>query len=111
MSPTHIYEFRQTHNFAVAGDVDWVKFQAVAGRRYAIDVMNLGATCLIQMSLYKPDGTTLIIATGSDPSPKPGSKIAWSCSQSGIYYVSVRHKDPAASGHDTNYDIQITQTP
>jgi hypothetical protein len=99
----HPYQFRQTHNFALAGDVDWVKFQAVAGRKYRIETTNLGTACRTNVNLYGSDGTSLLVTSSNTMSPKPGSQIVWTCTQSGTFYVSVRHQDPLAQGPATNY--------
>jgi len=50
----------QVHNMDTAGDQDWVSFTATAGQTYVIATANLGLNADTVLTLYGPDGTTLL---------------------------------------------------
>ncbi len=98
---------KQTHNFHVALDKDYVKFDAVAGESYVIETSDLGDESDTYMYLYNTDGTTLITYNDDGGDEYLASKIVWTCSVSGTYYVGVEHYSYSAYGPDTNYNISI----
>jgi Zn-dependent metalloprotease len=100
----------QTHNFHDAGDNDWVKFSATAGTSYDIETSNLGSRSDTYMYLYGTDGTTLI-DSDDDGGSGLASRIEWTASSSGTYYVRVRHYSSSVYGPDTNYDLRVTSHP
>lgn len=104
----------QRHNFHNPGDQDWVKFYAVAGRRYLIKVLNLQSWCDAVVVLYDRDGITRL--TNSDPPYFEGDNgfyggdelITWDCPADGIYYVMVReYFTDTDFGSDTGYDLRV----
>ena len=97
----------QTHNFDKAGDVDWIKFDAIEGKTYTIDTLNLGSNCNTVIELYAPDGTTFI--DYNDDFDTLASRIDFECPQgkSGTYYVKVRNYNSNTFGANTNYDIRV----
>ncbi|MHA1289946.1 MAG: right-handed parallel beta-helix repeat-containing protein, partial [Candidatus Thorarchaeota archaeon] len=103
------YGATQTHNFHIAGDEDWIKFNAVDRSIYIIETLNLGADCNTYVYLYSLDGTTEI--TYDDNSgERLASKIIWNCNASGTYYVKIRHHDSNVSGILTYYDVLVKQS-
>ncbi|RKX24102.1 MAG: hypothetical protein DRP45_08960, partial [Candidatus Zixiibacteriota bacterium] len=50
----------QTHNFDIAGDQDWVKFDAVGGQRYVLQTENVGGYADTVLYVYDTDGSTLL---------------------------------------------------
>ena len=60
IEPDDVYNFRQTHNFDTAGDVDWIRLDTVSGNQYVVSTTNLGSECDTALSAYESDGTTLI---------------------------------------------------
>ncbi len=98
---------RQTHNFHVPGDQDWLTFTATVGISYTVETGNLGFNGDTVLGLYAPDGRTQI-ALNDDKSPGDlASQIVWTASTNGIYFVQVRHYDSRVAGEDTRYDIWI----
>ncbi|MBI4318450.1 MAG: pre-peptidase C-terminal domain-containing protein [Chloroflexi bacterium] len=97
----------QTHNFHVAGDVDWVKFAATAGISYVVETSNLGTASDTIIYLYGTDGTT-VITSDDDSGPGSGSRIEWTASSNGTYYILVRHYSNSRYGSNTNYDLRVT---
>ena len=101
----------QTHNFHVAGDNDWVKFNASANSGYLIETANLGPNSDTYMYLYDQDGSTIITAD-DDGGNGYASRIEWTALQGGTYYVRVLHYSSSAFGSGTNYDLSIrTEAP
>jgi|GEM_PF-1530087 len=99
----------QTHNFHVAGDNDWVKFDATSGRQYTIETANLGSGSDTYMYLYSTNGSTQL-AEDDDGGGGLASRIGWTAPGNGTYYVRVRHYSSSASGSNTNYDISVRDT-
>ena len=97
---------RQTHNFHVAGDEDWVKVNLVAGTQYIFQTSNLGSNCDTYLCLYDVDGTTQIVC--DDNSAGGGaSRLAWIPYMSGTYYMVVRHVSGSVFGTGTSYDLSV----
>jgi hypothetical protein len=70
----------------IANDIDYYKFDAVAGTTY---IINASVTTLdwANLYLYNTDGTTLI---KSDDDPfDTAPVILWTCGSSGTYYVKI----------------------
>ncbi len=97
----------RTHNFCPAGDEDWVKFDAVAGKNYVIETFNLGLDSDTYLCLYEADGTTEITCD-DDGTGMKAARIIWTCPSSGTYYVQVHHYNPTASGPNTAYNLSVT---
>ena len=98
----------QTHNFHVAGDVDYVKFVAVAGRLYSIRTVDLAPGVDTVLRLYDTDGGALLAGNDDDPDAPPASRIDWQFSRDGTYFISVEHFNPSAGGCDLTYGLQLT---
>lgn len=94
----------QTHNFHATGDADWVKFAMTTGGTYTIATSNLGASNDTYMYLYDTNGTT-ILDQDDDSGTDWGSQIVWTATQSGTYYVRVRHY--SSTGGCTGYDYDL----
>lgn len=69
------------------GDVDWFKFQAVAGTTYVITTQ-LGTLPDSVLNLYNSDGTT-VLARNDDNGSSLASRITWRATASETYYVVV----------------------
>lgn len=95
----------QTHNVCPAGDQDWVKFDLQADTIYVIKTGNLGFAADTVLELFDDQGT--LIATNDDYDYVEASRLVYEPATSGTYYARVTHRDPAAAGPNTNYDITI----
>ena len=104
---------RQERSLHVARDVDWISFEAEAGRAYTIQTFV--GTADTYMYLYDTDASTVIAENDDDVSrggkgqgkvkgaegkgadkgtaKTLGSTIEWNCDTSGTYYVKVREYD------------------
>ncbi|MBN1396302.1 MAG: S8 family serine peptidase [Pirellulales bacterium] len=70
-----------------AGDADWFKFQAVAGKTYVFST-RLGSLIDSTLRLYDRDGATLL-RYNDDYGGSLASQITWTASRSGTYYIAV----------------------
>jgi subtilisin family serine protease len=84
------------------GDVDWFKFQAVAGRTYVISTQ-LGTLSNSALCLYGPDGTTLL-ARNSGSGASLASQITWTAPAGGTYYLAVAANGNSSTG---SYGLSI----
>lgn len=107
INPDDVYNFRQTHNFSVAGDVDWIRLSTVSGRQYVITTTNLGASCDTVVGVYAGDGTTQIVQDDDGGAVSKASKAVWRCWTTGTHFIRVSDK-LGGSGHAANYDVQVS---
>lgn len=96
----------QRHRFHSVSDVDWVKFNAIAGAQYYISTRNIQSTNTV-LELYGTNGSTLL-ASNDDCSPyNTSSCITWVAPSAGTYYVRVRPFDGTWTGRNANYDLGV----
>ena len=97
---------KQAHNICPAGDVDWVTFTANAGS-YVIETTDLGPDADTFIELYDTSGSRL--AFNDDYGPGTISRIHYTFSSSGSYYVKIRHYNPTRYGTGNEYSLRIYQ--
>ncbi|NOQ29320.1 MAG: hypothetical protein GQ566_04350 [Methanosarcinales archaeon] len=97
---------KQTHNFHVPYDQDWLKFSATECGAYTIETSDFGGESDACLYLYSTDGVTEICH--DDGGSGLASKIIWNCSTSGTYYVMVKHFNPLIFGPETGYNVSVT---
>jgi hypothetical protein len=102
----NVKEAPPTHAFDVAGDQDWVKFYALSGVTYEARTVYLGSRCDTVLTLYGPDGTTVITTVNAGGAGQD-ELLSWECDTEGVYYVKVNHFDPSIYGEETNYDLRV----
>jgi hypothetical protein len=95
----------QNRNICPPGDQDWVKFSAVAGVTYTLETLNSGLTGDTVLCLRTPDGA--YTQCDDDAGPGKGSRLVWTPTASGDYFVSVTDHDPAVAGPDTAYALRV----
>jgi hypothetical protein len=98
---------KQTHDFHVPYDQDWLKFSAMGYGLYTIETSDLRSGSDTYLYLYGTDGTTEI-CHDDDGGVGSASKIVWNCSTSGTYYVMVKHFSPLIFGPETGYHVSVT---
>jgi len=98
---------KQTHNFHVPDDQDWLKFNAAEGSSCTIETSELWDDSDTYLYLYATDGTTEM-DHDDDGGIDFASKIVWNCSISGTYYVMAQHYSSSAFGPETKYNISVT---
>ncbi|MCL2503421.1 MAG: cell wall-binding repeat-containing protein, partial [Coriobacteriia bacterium] len=96
----------QEHTFHLSGDVDWVKFDAVAGNTYVIETFQgdaYGVDTLIE--LYD-DPTDMPVDYDDDGGTDDWcSKISWAASKDAVMYVRVCEYDDDVGA----YRISVTE--
>lgn len=100
--PDGVHQFR---NLCPNGDVDWFKFNALAGQTYTIVTTNVGPDGDTVLSLYNVCDQPPLAS--NDPAFGRGAEIVWEAPNDGIYYVKVQHHD-ATYGPDTSYEFFVT---
>lgn len=94
------------HTLWITPDLDWARFDAVAGTEYWLYTSRLGPRADTVLALFDVDGTTLITETDDiTPGIDPASLIRWVAPASGTYYLRVRPYAPETAGIDTDYDL------
>jgi len=78
-------------NIEPPGDVDYFWFAASAGRLYTVETSNLGPGCDTYLTLYAPDGFTILFEDDQGGDEPYASKIVFEATQSAVYYVEVSH--------------------
>jgi hypothetical protein len=99
----------QAHNFDVADDHDWVKFEVLSGGTYKLYTENLSPMCDTVLELY---GSTLgglgsLIAEKDEGGDNYGESYLSLHLDPGLYFVKVRHYSAAVFGEDTEYDLRV----
>lgn len=83
----------QTHSFHDPCDMDWLKFEVVAGGTYTIITSNVISDTDTVLILYPPDilvdPYTPALAKNDDYGSGWASRIVWRASESGTHYVEV----------------------
>lgn len=98
----------QDHNLHVTGDHDWVYFPALAQTTYVIETFNLGSSIDTMITLYDAGGQELISDDdGGDEAL--ASRITWSASEDGVFYVMVRDLSDSNVGPGTNYVLSVRE--
>ncbi|MHC4600240.1 MAG: S8 family serine peptidase, partial [Planctomycetota bacterium] len=92
------------YSIVPAGDVDWIRFDAVAGRTYTASVTKVNASGSTNLDLYDTDGSTLL-TSGSAGSDNRVRVTGWSCPATGTYYLRV-----SAAGSDAgHYRVRVLE--
>ena len=97
---------KQQHNFDHPGDVDWVKFNAVAGKEYLIQTSVIGDSADTYLYLYGTDGVTLL-DSNDDFGGTFGSQIVWKAPSNGTYYVQIKHWNLNIGGCSNGYEVIV----
>jgi len=96
----------QTHNFHIAADEDWFKFNIAADATYIIQTGDLGPSADTYVYLYDTDATTLLVAN-DDYGGTLASQIEWEAQAAGTYYLMVKHWNPNVGGCGTEYNVSV----
>ncbi len=98
------------HTFYPAGDVDYVAFTATAGRTYVLETVNLTCGADTVLDLLAADGVT-VLATNDDHGDAKGSRIVWTASSGGKFYLySRRYQGPMNYARYGVYDVRIIES-
>jgi hypothetical protein len=98
----------QAHNLHIAGDRDWVYFEAVAGRTYVIETSNLGGRIDTIIDLY--DEAWNELASDDDKGGEfLASHLEWMADRDGTVYVVIEDWGGNVAGPGTEYDISLSR--
>ena len=100
------------HNVHAAGDVDFIKFAALAGEEYVLRAYDLAGRPAndTTLRLYDGDGTTQLAYSDDHPLEDPGaSRIEWIAPVTGTYFASVQQFSSSTWGCATTYLLQVYQ--
>jgi hypothetical protein len=99
----------QSRAFCTSGDLDWIKFAAVAGRTYRLETLNLAtgtsAPVDTKLTLYAPDGSTQLAS--NDNTVGLGSRLDFTPTTSGTYALLAEQND-GISDESFTYNLQVT---
>jgi len=100
----------QEHTFYPAGDIDWVTFQAVAGKTYVIETFKSGTdTADTRLELFDEDGRLLKANDNKDWSRGDRySRIRWTATQNGPMAVRATYYEGNSSATPA-YRISVTE--
>ena len=103
-------ETAQFHTFHEADDEDWVIFYALVGDSYAVKTFNLGSGVDTYIELYDTDGTTRLKSANFLGDPGHDDILDWTCNRSGVYYVKIKHAQPALFSEEAGYNLVLYYT-
>ncbi len=98
---------KQTHNLHVRRDQDWIYFEAVAGKTYVIETLNLGNHIDPEIYLYDEEGNEL--AYDDDGAGTLASRLEWLAEGDGTLYIMVRDWRDRSAGPGTGYEILVSE--
>lgn len=103
----------QVHTFCLSStagpDTDWMSFVASAGKIYSFYTKDLSGPTDTLLSLYQSDGTKLYQNDDYDPGQGLASRIDWSFTTPGVYYLAAREKRNGNSPA-YRYTVGVTTT-
>lgn len=96
----------QAHTFHRAGDVDWVRFDAVAGRRYRVEAeIPHGSRADVVLELY--EGCAGLPADRFDKAFAAGARLDYVSSRSATVYLRLTDLDPGLGGDQVSYRLAV----
>jgi hypothetical protein len=96
----------QRHNRHVAGDEDWISFQAEAGSTYVIEASRLGDQADTVVYLYDGQGNELALDDDGGDEDR-ASRLRWTAPDTGLFFVKVGNWLPTWAGPGTGYDLVL----
>ncbi|NMC35118.1 MAG: peptidoglycan DD-metalloendopeptidase family protein [Veillonellaceae bacterium] len=97
----------QTHNWCGAGDVDWLTIAAAQGDQFVFTTKAVSFASAAKMTLYEPDGATLIGAAVPVNVNAEGT-LNWTSPVDGVYVLKLEPVDNRIVGQDTRYTINVS---
>ncbi len=94
----------QAHTPCAAGDIDWVKLDAIDGATYTVETLNLGERADTKLCLH--DATGKELRCDDDSGAGRGSRLTIEGSVAGVYFFSIRDRDPQVGGDNAKYEVR-----
>ncbi|MFM8320859.1 MAG: pre-peptidase C-terminal domain-containing protein [Chloroflexota bacterium] len=100
----------QGHSFHTAGDVDWVKFTAQAGKLYTISTGNLDAGSDTLLELYSATGSSPLASNNNCTSGVAASCINnWKTNTGGMFYIKVSNASGEGGCSEYGYTLNVVE--
>src|SRR5205085_11521278 len=98
----------QNHSICPAGDADWARFYARAGKVYSISTSNLGIGVDTYMYVFTSDVKTILAQNddGGDPANPVASRIDFYPQKDDWYLIQVKNAGDIG-GSDQTYDLSL----
>jgi len=93
-----------------AGDEDWTKFWALAGNEYTIQTSDLSMGNNTELYLYNANMQPLASNDDINYPLDLASRITWTATANGTYFVKVIHHKPSLGGCEFTYALEITSS-
>lgn len=96
---------QQNHTLHQPNDIDWIRFDGVAGTNYRIRIIttdNISA----ELFLHCDDNRTSFSASSATV---PESRIDFRAPTSGAIFIRAEHQDPSRSGGTARYALAVRQ--
>ncbi len=98
------------HTYYPAGDVDYVAFNAISGRNYLVETLNLSNGADTVIDVISTDAAT-VLASNDDFGPWKSSRLQWTAPSSGTYYVRLTRFDgPSNLAQYGSYDFRVVES-
>jgi hypothetical protein len=92
-------------NFHKPGDEDWGWFYGIPGEIFVVQTTELGPRCDTVIEIVGADGS--VLASKNAGGVGEDENLTWYPHEDAIYYIRIRHADPAAFGEHTDYTLRI----
>jgi hypothetical protein len=97
----------QRHSLCPAGDNDWVTFVATPDKVYTMETLNLTPSVDTVITLYDSQGRQLFENDDYQPGQGLQSRIDWSFTQTGVYFLRIRDKR-GSGGIGYEYTVRLS---
>jgi len=96
----------QVHSFLGGSDIDWLRFEGVAGTRYTVETPNICSGCDTYLYAYEGDSSDYF-AYNDDGGPGLGSLIRWVAESNSTFYIKIGRYSGYAEG---TYEVRVSAT-
>lgn len=100
----------QIRNLCNLGDEDWLKMNLVAGHTYRFLSIPLNPSTAVVFQLYSRNSETLLEVASAVPDQFPAiTRLLFTPTNDGQYYLKVSHIDARIAGDDVSYRLFVSQ--
>ncbi|HOE35260.1 MAG: peptidoglycan DD-metalloendopeptidase family protein [Chloroflexi bacterium] len=92
--------------FCPAADQDWFALTLQAGNSYLIEAQSLGGGAAARLSLYAPDGNTLLLTARAQDFGRP-VLLHLTAETAGVYFLRVQPLEDALAGNAARYLLRL----
>jgi len=95
----------QGHSFGGPGDQDWMLLDAQPGHAYQFTTSNLAPSVDTRLSIYGPDGLTLLASNDDADNTTLASQLFWVPPAPGPFYLVAQDWNPGLGGCGSFYTV------